>query len=175
MTNAKEPRGALGGAIKGAIAGAAAVWLMDRVTWALYKGPDPAAESEEAHQNEKEAQVEGKYAAQAAVAQASRAVGIEMSEDGNYRSGQIVHYAMGIAPGILYGIFRDRIPVLRSGRGLLYGAGLFALVDEVVVPALGAASPPMAYPKEAHVRGLIGHLVLGAATDTVLDVLEEVV
>jgi hypothetical protein len=46
--------------------------------------------------------------------------------------------------------------------------------DEVLAPALGLASGAARYPWQAHARGLVGHLVLGAATDTVLDVLDRV-
>ncbi|MDP9382790.1 MAG: DUF1440 domain-containing protein, partial [Chloroflexota bacterium] len=59
-----------------------------------------------------------------------------------------------------------------AGRGLLYGAVLFLLNDEILAPVLGLASGPTAYPWQAHARGLISHVVLGAATDTVLDVLD---
>jgi hypothetical protein len=41
--------------VKGAIAGAVGVWMMDRVGWDMYLSEDP-----EAFQQEKEAQVKGK-------------------------------------------------------------------------------------------------------------------
>lgn len=77
-------------------------------------------------------------------------------------------------PGAAYGALRDRLPLLAVGRGLLYGAGVFVVMDEVVAPSLGVVSGPKGYPWEAHWRGLVGHLVLGAATDTVLDVMDDV-
>ncbi len=82
-----------------------------------------------------------------------------------------MHYALGIVPGALYGSLRGRLAGIGAGRGLLYGAGLFLVNDEILAPVLGLASGPTAYPLQAHARGLVSHLVLGAATDTVLDVL----
>lgn len=71
---------------------------------------------------------------------------------------------------MLYGALRDRAGWLGAGRGLLYGLGLFLVNDELLAPALGLASGPAQYPWQAHARGLVAHLVLGAATDAVLDV-----
>ncbi len=75
---------------------------------------------------------------------------------------------------MLYAPLRRRIEGLDAGRGLLYGLGLFLLVDEGVVPALGLGAGPTEYPWQAHARGLVTHLVLGLVTDTVLDVLDQV-
>lgn len=47
--------GIAGNVLKGAVAGAARVWLMDRVGWFLYRREDPAAV-----QREQAARVEGK-------------------------------------------------------------------------------------------------------------------
>jgi uncharacterized membrane protein YagU involved in acid resistance len=85
-----------------------------------------------------------------------------------------MHYALGILPGALYGVLRHRVAGLGAGRGLLYGAGLFLVNDELLAPVLGLASGPTAYPWQAHARGLVSHVVLGAVTDTVLDVTEQV-
>ena len=51
---------------------------------------------------------------------------------------------------------------------------MFLVNDEILAPVLGLASGPAAYPWQAHARGLVGHLVLGAVTDTVLAVTEQV-
>jgi hypothetical protein len=47
-------------------------------------------------------------------------------------------------------------------------------VDEGVVPALGLAGGPTEYPWQAHARGLVGHLVLGAVTHATLELLDQV-
>lgn len=155
--------------VKGAIAGAVGTWLMDRVTWDMYRSED-----RDAYRQEKEAQVEGMYASHVAADRAAKAVGVELSGKRLDAAGQAVHYATGVVPGALYGALRNRVDGVGAGRGLLYGLGLFAIVDEGVVPLLGLGSGPTKYPWQAHARGLVGHLVLGAITDTVIDVLDEV-
>ena len=155
--------------VKGAIAGTVAVWLMDRVAWDMYR-----SESREAYRQEKAAQVDGMYASHVAADRAAEAAGIELSGRQLDVAGQVVHYATGIVPGALYGALRNRVDGVGAGRGLLYGLGLFAVVDEGAVPLLGLASGPTAYPWQAHARGLVSHLVLGAITDTVIDVLDRV-
>jgi hypothetical protein len=54
---------------------------------------------------------------------------------------------------------------------LIYGFLLWAINDEYANTALGLAAPPEAYPAETHLRGLVGHLVLGALTDSGVDAL----
>ncbi len=78
---------------------------------------------------------------------------------------------LGVVPGALYGALRRRVPLLGAGRGLMYGMLLFVGNDEVMNTELGLAGPYSAYPAAAHLRGLVGHAVLGVATDTGLDIL----
>src|SRR5690349_4272893 len=80
--------------VKGAIAGTVATWLMDRVTWDMYRN-----ESREAYRQEKAAQVDGMYASHVAADRAAEAVGVELSGKRLDAAGQVVHYATGIVPG----------------------------------------------------------------------------
>ncbi|HEV2129782.1 MAG TPA: DUF1440 domain-containing protein [Longimicrobiaceae bacterium] len=156
--------------VKGAIAGAAGVWAMDRVGWWLWDREDPAA-----LQQEREARVEGMDPAHVMANRAAEAVGTSLEPRQPHPAGIGVHYGIGMMPAMLYAPLRRQIPGLDAGRGLLYGLGLFVLVDEGVVPALGLGGGPTEYPWQAHARGLVTHLVLGLVTDTVLDVLDQVV
>jgi hypothetical protein len=153
---------------KGAIAGAVSVWMMDRVTWYMYKNEDPKA-----YKKEKEAQIAGKYVSSVAADKIARAVGAKLSDRQEYWAGQTVHYALGIAPSALYAVYRHRVKGLDAGRGLLYGLGLFIVMDEIVAPLAGLASGPLAYPWQAHARGLAGHLTVGVTTDAVLGLLDQ--
>jgi len=151
----------------GAIAGAAGVWLMDRVGWFLYRRDDPAA-----LQREKAARVEGKDPAHVAAGKVARAFGITLSPSQPHPAGITVHYALGVVPGALYGPLRRRANGVGAGRGLLYGLSLFLVNDELLNPLMGLASGPAAYAWQAHARGLVAHLVLGASTDAALDALD---
>ena len=153
-------------AIKGAIAGAVGVWLMDRVTWHFYRNEKPAV-----HRQEKEAQVEGKYAPAVTAERMLGAFGIRIPDEKRYLAGRSVHYFMGMMPAVFYALGRHRMQGIGSWRGPLYGFALFLVFDEGIVPLLGHAAGPTAYPWQAHARGCIAHLVLGTTTDTVLNLL----
>jgi uncharacterized membrane protein YagU involved in acid resistance len=161
--------GLLGDLIKGAVAGAVAVWVMDRVTWDMYD-----REPREAYRREKRAQPGGNYAATNLAIHAADLAGVDLpTKRQQYAAGDVVHYGLGIVPGALYGALRRRVPWLGRARGLAYGLLLFVVEDEVANPLLGNTSGPLAYPWQAHWRGLVGHLVLGAVTDTVAGALDE--
>ncbi len=167
--NAKETEPLATEMVKGAIAGAVGVWAMDQVGWAMYNREDPVA-----LQQELEARVEGKDPADVAAGKMAEMVGVTLTPEQPHPAGIAVHYALGIVPGAAYGALRHSMPGLTAGHGLLYGLGLFLLHDEGLAPALGLASGPMQYPRQAHARGLVSHLVLGAVTDAVLNILDEV-
>lgn len=62
----------------------------------------------------------------------------------------------------------DVIARIGRGFGLLFGAAFFLLVDEGANTLLGIMPSPQRFPWQAHPRGLAGHLVYGAAADTLL-------
>jgi hypothetical protein len=165
--NSRRNGDLIGDMVKGAIAGAVGVWMMDRVTWDMYLSEDP-----EAFEQEKEAQVEGKWASHAMVGHAAEAMGKDLTEAQQHKIGKVAHYSLGIMPGAAYGALRNRVDGIDAGQGLLFGLGLFLMEDEIANSLLGNTSGPMAYPWQAHARGLISHLVLGATIDTVYNVLD---
>ena len=155
--------------VKGALAGAAAVWVMDQVGWFLYRREDPKAV-----RKEQKARVKGMDVAHVAANKLAGVVGTKLSPKQPHPAGIAVHYALGIVPGALYAPLRHRVPALSAGRGLVYGLGLFLLNDELMTPLLGLASGPTAYPWQAHARGLISHLVVGVVTDASIEALDQV-
>ena len=154
--------------VKGAIAGAVGVWLMDRFTWYWYSHEDTQTLVQE-----RAAQKGGRYAPNAAGKRLTDALNLDLPQRQQYIVGRSIHYFMGIAPGALYALGRHRMKGLGFWRGPLYGIGLFLSFDEVIVPALGFASGPFAYPWQAHARGFFAHLILGTTTDTVISLLNE--
>ena len=153
--------------LKGAVAGAVAVWAMDRLGWALWNREAPAALA-----REHAARVEHMDPAHVVANRVADALGRPLQPRQPHPAGVAVHYGIGMGPAMAYAALRRRLPALRAGRGLAYGLGLFLAVDEGVVPALGLASRPAAYPWQAHARGLATHLVLGFVTDATLDLLD---
>jgi uncharacterized membrane protein YagU involved in acid resistance len=119
-----------------------------------------------------EARPYGKDVAHATVEKVARLVDADVATPQPSRAGIGVHYALGMLPGALYAVARQEIPTLKAGGGALYGFGLFAVNDQVAAPLLGIASGPTEYPWQAHVRGVVSHVVLGMVTEGVLSLFD---
>jgi hypothetical protein len=153
-------------AFRGAIAGGLATWLMDLVTTGLLEGQD-----EEVTHREEAARVNGKSSVANLVDRVATEYGLDLDDPQRSVAEQAIHYGLGVIPGALYAVVRHRVPVLRAGRGLAFGILLWAVNDEYLNTRLALAGPFEAYPLETHWRGFVGHAVLGAATDTGIDLL----
>ena len=149
--------------MKGAAAGAAGVWLMDRFDWLMVEHGD-----REAWRRTQAVRPHGRDPAHNMAGSLSEAMGGGPLGQ-PHPAGIAVHYALGVVPGMLYAPLRHRLRVPGVGRGLLYGLALFLVNDELLNPVLGLAAGPTAYPWQAHARGLVAHLVLGVATEAALD------
>jgi hypothetical protein len=154
--------------LKGAIAGAAATWLMTRVTTWIYEH-----ESDEVKQLENEARGD-RTAYERAAERAAQAAGVTLSKEQRGQAGVVLHWGIGIAAGALYAVLRKRWPATASAQGVPFGTGFFLIVDELSNPLLGLTPGPMAFPWQTHTRGLAGHLTFGVTTELVLEGLDRV-
>lgn len=154
--------------IKGAVAGAAATWLMDQATTWMYEHEDP-----EARQREDDARGD-RTAYEVAAERAARMSGVELSKKQRGQAGLAIHWVLGIGAGIGYALLRRRVPAVTAANGLAFGTGFYLVVDEVVNPVVGLTPGPQAFPWQAHARGLGGHLAFGATTELVLEGLDRV-
>ncbi|HEX6536040.1 MAG TPA: DUF1440 domain-containing protein [Gemmatimonadaceae bacterium] len=148
--------------VLGAIAGAAATWVMGKVTTVLYE-----RESRSAREREDRVR-HGSTAYAVAAAKGARLLGVELDDARRERYGTMIHRALGVGTGALYAALVDRLPRAGLARGLAFGAAFFLLVDEGLVYALGLTPGPTRFPWQTHARGLAGHLVYGAVADTVV-------
>ncbi len=82
-------------------------------------------------------------------------------------AGEAVHYAMGATSGLIYGIAAEIAPVTTAGLGLPFGAAVWLVADDIVVPALGLSKPATKYPLSTNAYALSSHLVYGLTTDLV--------
>jgi len=151
---------------RGALAGAIGTWLMDLVTTGLLE-----SQSKASMQREKEASPNGKSSVANLVERIEELTGVDLEPGQRSIATQAVHYGLGVLPGSLYGSLRNRLPLLGAGRGVVYGVILWAVNDEYLNARLGLAGDFGAYPLQTHWRGLVGHIALGVATDTAIDVL----
>ncbi len=152
----------------GAVAGTAATWLMTRVTTWLY-----AQQSEQAKQRENQARGD-RTAYEIAVERIAAAAGAQLDTDTRRTLGNAMHWSTGIGLAIAYAALRRRTPAVAAARGLLFGSGVFVVLDEFLNTALGLTPGPRAFPWQAHARGFGGHLAYGLATELVLEQLDRV-
>lgn len=82
-----------------------------------------------------------------------------------------LHLGLGIGWGATYVILRRwfRMPPLAAG--LTSGAAMSLVVDEAIVPAAGWSPSNRAFPWFTHLRGLLAHLIYGAALAAAAEIL----
>ena len=80
-------------------------------------------------------------------------------------AGQATHFAFGALLGGLYGAAATAYPAVRTGFGAPFGAAVWAVADELAVPAAGLAKPPTQTPLSTHAYSLLSHLLFGAVLE----------
>lgn len=93
--------------------------------------------------------------------------GHRLTKDGKETGGAVAHYAMGATSGAVYGAAAELLPEATASAGLPFGAAVWALADEAIVPALGLSKWPTEYPLKTHVYSFVSHLVYGLTTEAV--------
>jgi hypothetical protein len=143
-------------------AGYLASRLMDKVTTAYQERQSGAS-----RRREKELQEEPAYVK--AAERLAEIGGQNLDQERAERLGLRLHRGLGMSGGVIAGLMvaRGMNPL---GAGILTGFGLWLLVDEGANALFGLTPPPTAYPRETHVRGLLGHLTYGGALGALLAV-----
>ncbi len=90
-----------------------------------------------------------------------------LTENEKNPAGEMVHYAFGAGAGALYGVAAAALPKASAGFGLLFGAVLWLLADEIGVPTAGLSKPPGEVPVREHASAFAAHLVYGSTADAV--------
>jgi uncharacterized membrane protein YagU involved in acid resistance len=154
-------RDVLAGAVAGVAGGLAASFVMEAFQQMISelsrkKGDDKKEEHGDIPANEK-----------AAVAISETVFGHKLTQSGRKEAGEAVHYAMGGVSGLIYGVASEFSPVPSTAAGLPFGTAVWAIADDVAVPALGLSKPPAEFPVSTHLYALSSHLVYGVTTDIV--------
>ncbi|HWO11597.1 MAG TPA: DUF1440 domain-containing protein [Polyangiaceae bacterium] len=86
------------------------------------------------------------------------------------RAAGMVHLAFGSAWGGAYGLVAGTLPPrARLKAGLAFGAAVWLLSDDVLLPAFKLAAWPQHYPVKTHLYALAAHAVYGAAVATAFE------
>ena len=146
--------------LAGAVAGAAAIWVANKLDRAIYRSGSAASvrKSEAARPG-------GMDPAHVLAKRAADAVGVEVENPGDNPAGHTIHYGIAAGIGALYGLLRGMSPAVSTGRGAMFGIALFILKDEIGNTALGTAGNPLNYPLRDHVRGAATSTLFGIVTD----------
>lgn len=158
------------GLLVGLAGGLVASWTMNQFQALWSKASEQLQEKRKPQeQGGGESQAESEDATMKAADKLSRNVlDRVLSKEQKKKAGPLVHYTFGSAMGALYGVAAELFPnVATRGFGTGFGAVLFAVADEIAVPALGLSGKPTEAPLSAHVYGLVSHVVYGATTEGV--------
>jgi putative membrane protein len=82
-------------------------------------------------------------------------------------AGAIAHYAMGVTSGAIYGAVAEVMPAATVAQGIPFGAAVWLIADEAIVPAAGLSRKPNEYPASIHAYAFASHLVYGLTTEIV--------
>lgn len=136
------------------IAGYAGTKLMEPVSSKLYD-----FESQTDREREDAARPGAPYAL--AADKTADLLGLDLSDKNKQRLALIFHYGLAIQWAPVYAVLRRRTSLGSASAGLVTGAAMSLIADEMMTPALGFSAPNRAYPLSTHVRGLVAHLVFG--------------
>jgi hypothetical protein len=146
------------GLIAGAVGGLAASWLMTRFQL-LLSGALGQSEPHEGQDEDATVKTAQKIS--------SRVLHRKLSAEKKKIAGPLVHYAYGTSIGALYGGLAQKRETTTSGFGSAYGTAVWALGDEIAVPALGLGRKPWETPTSQHLQALAAHVVYGVALEGV--------
>jgi uncharacterized membrane protein YagU involved in acid resistance len=144
------------------IAGYAGTKAMEPVSMKLY-------ELEPTHVREREDAARPGPPYQIAAEKISSALGMQLDDEQLGRASMALHYGLAIQWAPLYPLLRRRTDWSPLAAGLVTGAAMSILADELMTPAFGFSAPNSAYPLATHARGFSAHLVFGAAVAAVFE------
>lgn len=78
-----------------------------------------------------------------------------------------MHFAVSAAAGAVYGAAAELLPESTRACGTAFGTGMWALAQEIVMPALGWSRPLGQYPLPMQLNSLGEHVAYGVATELV--------
>lgn len=154
------------GAVAGIIGGLVASFVMSEFQALVSKIAEDKKKPNK-KKTEKEKEDDEPATAKAATAISEGVFGHTLTKKEKKIADPAMHYAMGGASGMMYGVAAEILPLSTVGAGFPFGAAVWLIADNVVVPALGLSKPITEFPLSTHLYGLSSHLVYGLTTDLV--------
>lgn len=140
----------------GLAAGAAATYVMDQVSSLGYKLEDEGTRKYEEDLRHNE------YPPDVLVRKlATACCGAEPDQETKQKLATRIHWGYGTFWGGVFGALRDRVPLFGAACGLAFGAGLWLIGDEILMPAMGLTPPSREFPWQNHARAAANHLAYG--------------
>lgn len=162
----ERPRAVGKGLVAGLVGGLIGTIVMNEFQKAWSKTAQAMQNGDHGQERQRQGEQESEDATMKAAAKIARIGGRELSHEQKKKAGPVVHYSFGTLQGGIYGAVTEltRTP---GGflPGVLFGAALFALADEVAVPALGFSGKPSETPVPTHLYAAAAHCVYGVATE----------
>ncbi len=156
------------GLAAGLIGGLFASWVMSRFQDLLGKLKENTQDTQEEPQTVNESGMEDEPATvKTATLVATKVFRTQIRPEQKGMASNAVHYGYGAFAGGVYGMAAEKLDMARTGVGSVFGAVLWAISDEVAVPALGLSKGPKEYPLEVHASALASHLVYGVTVEAV--------
>ncbi len=140
----------------------AASKVMDRVTTAYLE-----RQSEGSRRRENELQEEPSYTK--AAEKLGEVSGRDLDDRDAEELGQRLHRGLGLSGGAVAGVLTAR-GMNPLAAGMLTGLGMWLLVDEGANAVFGFTPPAPEFPRETHIRGLVGHLAYGGTLGALLGI-----
>ncbi|HVZ17741.1 MAG TPA: DUF1440 domain-containing protein [Terriglobales bacterium] len=154
----------LKGALAGMMGGLVASWVMNEFQSGVSKVEESWQKS--SHQPQPERQSSDPPATARFAQRLGYAIlGRDLTPDEVKIAEPVVHYAFGAFSGGFYGLVSELVPSARKGTGILFGAALWLIADEIAVPKLRLSKSPAEYGPKVHAEALASHLVYGVATE----------
>ena len=119
-------------------------------------------QSDEDQQREVESSYADKSPARAAK-KLTEPLGIELEDP--KRAGHVISWTYGTLWGVAYALLSRERGTLPIAGGLALGTALWAVGDEVFVPALRLAPGPTKFPLRTHAKAGGSHLAYGSGVD----------
>ncbi len=155
-------------AVHGTVAGIVGTVVMEQAANLLYRFEKP-----EKKKQEEEIRHESPYDTMARRI-TEDLLKVKLADEDRAILGQLLHWGYGAGWGALYGLVRRRVPLLRAAAGVPFRILFFLVGDEALNTFLKLTPPPQAYPVDAHVRGLVAHIVYTAVAEGTMRTLEAV-